>query len=162
MHRGKPKPEAMVSPSGAQETPPCTPPFLAGMSSRYGGKQGQCAQVPHGECTGRSPTKQFMETKLPTREVNGSSSSAHMELFWVMVGTEQCPVYDPWGQYLTLLNSLELCRRHAGTARAEAPAWGGPHWPIPLTNNLAVETRGPVRKVMVPESATPRPESVRE
>lgn len=79
-----------------------------------------------------------------------------------MIGTEQYLVYGPWGQCLTLLNSPELCRRHAGTARAEAPTLGGPHWPIPLTNNLAVETRGPVRKVMVPESATPRPESVRE
>lgn len=38
----------------------------------------------------------------------------------------------------------------------------GFHRLVPLTNNLALETKGPARKVMVPESATPRPESVRE
>lgn len=35
--------------------------------------------------------------------------------------------------------------KHAESAGAEAPARGRSHRPIPLTNNLAVETRGPAR-----------------
>lgn len=54
------------------------------------------------------------------------------------------------------------CRKLAGAAMAEALVRAGSHWLVPLTNNLAVETRGPARKVMVPESAIPRPDSVRE
>lgn len=49
VHRGKLKPEAVVSPSGAQ------PFWLGCLASRMVDK-GQCAQVPHSKCVGQTPT----------------------------------------------------------------------------------------------------------